>query len=319
MDAITKAVYQSDKKKLLDLLRKGADINFIDRGGRTPLMNAVAAGKDEIVELLLKRGADPNVQDKLGFTALHCAAQDYRIAVMKLLLDNGAEVDVQDGYGNTALWRATSNSRGRGDAIKLLLSAGADRTLKNKNGKSPEDVANIVDNFDLKQFFKSSKLEHPVQVRKGRSAQPKPRSSKKRDAPFMEHPTGKFANALAAMTSAIERLHELEAWDRWITFCGQGQGHRADSYHVGKLHLLGDTIDVGIGKIDVPAVLKAGGLREGEVQILIEANGRLRVAGATANQMARVLDGLFRSQLGVRNFEDDGDYAVGTEWRDDAG
>jgi len=50
-----------------------------------------------------------------------------------------------------------------------------------------------------------------------------------RDAPFMEHPTGEFPDAALAMESAIERLRSLDRWDRWITFCGQGQGGRVDS------------------------------------------------------------------------------------------
>ena len=44
------------------------------------------------------------------------------------------------------------------------------------------------------------------------------------DEPFMEHPTGEFPDAVAAMTSTIERLRSIRNWDHWIAFCGQGQG-----------------------------------------------------------------------------------------------
>ena len=40
----------------------------------------------------------------------------------------------------------------------------------------------------------------------------------------------------------------------------------------------------------------------------------VRVAGASPEQFAALLDALFRSQLGVRPFEDEEDYAVGAEW-----
>jgi hypothetical protein len=45
------------------------------------------------------------------------------------------------------------NSKGKGEGIKLLLASGADRNMKNKTGKSPLDIARVVTNFNLLQFF----------------------------------------------------------------------------------------------------------------------------------------------------------------------
>jgi hypothetical protein len=61
------------------------------------------------VELLLARGGDAlelDARDQLGFTALHLAAQG-----------------------------------GRAEAIRLLLQAGADPSIRNNNGRTPLDVA----------------------------------------------------------------------------------------------------------------------------------------------------------------------------------
>jgi hypothetical protein len=139
------------------------------------------------------------------------------------------------------------------------------------------------------------------------------------DEPFMEHPTGLFSNAVSAMENAIVRLRALESCDRWIAFCGQGQGSRPDSYHVAEVRLRGDEIRIDEPQVDVSAVLEVGDLEADEIEVESNGAGGLRVRRATPAQLARFLDGLFRGQLGVRKFDDDGDYAVGAEWCDDAG
>jgi hypothetical protein len=134
------------------------------------------------------------------------------------------------------------------------------------------------------------------------------------DDPFMEHPTGEFPDAVCAMESAIERLRALPTWDDWITICAQGQGGRADSYHVVELRLRGEQIDVAGKQIDLPAVFEEAGLDQNDLDVRVEPSGLLRVIGATPSQLASFLDGLFRAEFDIREFEDDGDYAVGAEW-----
>lgn len=51
------------------LIEKGADINNVDRRGRTPLMEASLFGRIKVVELLLRHGADPHAKDRKGRNA----------------------------------------------------------------------------------------------------------------------------------------------------------------------------------------------------------------------------------------------------------
>ena len=139
------------------------------------------------------------------------------------------------------------------------------------------------------------------------------------DEPFMEHPAGEFPNAVSAMENAIARLRALDSWDRWIAFCGQGQGSRPDSYHVAEVLLRGDEIRIDEPHVDLSAVFKAGGLEENEIDVQSDGAGMIRIGRATDEQLARFLDGLFRGKLGIREFDDEGDYSVGAEWCDDAG
>jgi ankyrin repeat protein len=125
-----------------------------DGDGRTPLFYAVAKDDANRVRTLLEAGANVNVRDKNGETPLHLAAKDFRLAAAAMLLAYGAKVDAQDNQGNTPLFRAVFESRGRGEMIQQLLSAGADKTLVNRYGMSPEMAAHSITNYDVARHFK---------------------------------------------------------------------------------------------------------------------------------------------------------------------
>jgi ankyrin repeat protein len=139
--------------KVQAAIAEGADIDALDRDRRTPLFYAAGYGATEVVAELIRSGADPNKRDKNLETPLHFAAREYHIETGRLLLKHGAAVDAQDADGNTPLSHAVFYSRGRGDAIKLLLSFGADRTLCNRADVSPEKLANTIKNFDVRLFL----------------------------------------------------------------------------------------------------------------------------------------------------------------------
>ena len=64
------------------------------------------------------------------------------------------------------------------------------------------------------------------------------------DAPFMEHPTGEFSTAVDAMENAIARLRALPEWNRWITFCAQGEGSSPDTTRCAEVRLLSDVLEL---------------------------------------------------------------------------
>lgn len=153
MNKFFTAIAKNDMESISQLLREGFDPNAKDADGRTALMHAVLNGKDELIKLLISNGADVQAQDLQGNSALHFASQNYRVSAATLLLEAGAIVDVRDEYGNTPLGRAVFNSQGRGEIIDLFLKNGADRYAKNNNGKTPFDLAHLIANYDVKQFF----------------------------------------------------------------------------------------------------------------------------------------------------------------------
>jgi ankyrin repeat protein len=152
LSKLLKAVFQGSLTAVKAAIKEGENINEKDRDGRTPLFQAVTDGNIAIVSELLDNGAEVNARDKSQETPLHFAAREHQIEIAKLLLNRGALVDAQDLHGNTPLGGAVFASRGRPEMI-LLLNHSADKTLKNKHGVSPEELAKSIGNYDVSGFL----------------------------------------------------------------------------------------------------------------------------------------------------------------------
>lgn len=104
------------------LLENGADINAKSSEG-TPLYEAAAKGKIDIVKLLVEKGADINIaSDRM--TALHIAAYRGKFDVLKLLVQEGGDVNLKTEDGKTVLYEAIRG--GHSNIVKWLIDRGAD-------------------------------------------------------------------------------------------------------------------------------------------------------------------------------------------------
>ncbi|CAL4073810.1 unnamed protein product, partial [Meganyctiphanes norvegica] len=103
--------------------------------GLTPLISAAMRQSDNIgiARILLEAGADPNILQKgVNRTALHYTALiPNREEFAKLLLDYGADSDIKDNGGDTALH--ITADKGRKEVAKILLAAGANKSLHNND------------------------------------------------------------------------------------------------------------------------------------------------------------------------------------------
>jgi hypothetical protein len=109
----------------------------------SPLMLAAIRGYAAVCQQLIERDADVN---KPGWTPLHYAATGGHEDIMQLLLDNNAYVDAASPNGSTPLMMAAMY--GTAAAVRLLLEAGADPSLKNDLGLTAIDFAAKVQKTD---------------------------------------------------------------------------------------------------------------------------------------------------------------------------
>ncbi|GJP30919.1 hypothetical protein CLOM_g7317 [Closterium sp. NIES-68] len=160
------------------LLRNGVDVNALDRGGSTPLLEAVKNGHSKAAQALQAAGAalllkDPaatlcrlaaaaageNTTTTTATTpaASACASGSppkaasksggSSVEYLERLLEAGADVNAQDHAGCTALHVACAN---RSIAVaKLLMAHGADPHLEDMSGNTAYDLAKAAGSRDL--------------------------------------------------------------------------------------------------------------------------------------------------------------------------
>jgi len=111
------------------LIRHGADINFQDRYGATPLNYASLYGLTGFADLLVYYGAETDLKSYDGTTPLMSAIWAGYDDVADLLVQNGANLESRDSEGNTPFLIAAQN----GDTLMfdLLMRNGVDIYEKN--------------------------------------------------------------------------------------------------------------------------------------------------------------------------------------------
>ena len=131
------------------LLNEGAEINWQNSAGWTPLMIAAAEKHLEAVELLLAAKADPNIRNNYGRTALMFAVIYGQNDIVARLLAAGANPDLVpfDQSGWTALIAAAA--RGHARTVQLLLQSGADPNIRARNGQTALELARSEGHEDV--------------------------------------------------------------------------------------------------------------------------------------------------------------------------
>jgi len=79
------AARYGDEQDVVQLLGSGANVNYTDAGGSSPLHMAAANGHLAIVKLLLANGANVDSQNESGNTALHWAALNGHSTLLYLI------------------------------------------------------------------------------------------------------------------------------------------------------------------------------------------------------------------------------------------
>mmetsp|Transcript_6911 Transcript_6911/g.17553 ORF Transcript_6911/g.17553 Transcript_6911/m.17553 type:complete len:393 (-) Transcript_6911:283-1461(-) len=167
------AAISGSQALMLELLRRGADADAVDKQGKSPLHWAVAAGDllavealsrrpdvdvnrafcsgetslhiavylehVETVDLLISHSADCCSIDRQGRTPLHVAATVGNVVIIQKLLAKGSCGFRPDRTGRTALHCACA--KGKADAVTALVSSGANVEVYDKSGITPLYIA----------------------------------------------------------------------------------------------------------------------------------------------------------------------------------
>jgi len=88
---INEAAAKGDLVDVQRHLKKGADVNALNKDGVTPLMLAVGAGNANLVTYLLDKGANANARNKDGITPLRIATDLKHEDVVMFLEQHGAK------------------------------------------------------------------------------------------------------------------------------------------------------------------------------------------------------------------------------------
>jgi hypothetical protein len=138
------AIQYNDAAATKRLVSEGANVNALNRDGKTPLLYA----KNVLfASYLIKQGADVRAQDKEGRTLLHLILEKFYYEnpselrkFVKLLVKNGADVNHLDAEGRSPLMIAAEKQHG--DVVQYLLRSGANRELIMR-GLAPHYVSSL--------------------------------------------------------------------------------------------------------------------------------------------------------------------------------
>mmetsp|Transcript_21787 Transcript_21787/g.32574 ORF Transcript_21787/g.32574 Transcript_21787/m.32574 type:complete len:891 (-) Transcript_21787:80-2752(-) len=127
------------------LVAKGADVNAADKDGTNALMAACARGHTDLVRAMLKvPGVELNQQNTDGHTALMFAYNgknqvetlwERYVLFLQDQEESGDEVDKDDATGT----RIKESLDKHSELVKELIAAGADESLKDKEGHVAKD------------------------------------------------------------------------------------------------------------------------------------------------------------------------------------
>jgi uncharacterized protein len=144
---------QENSTKTVDYLinAKGIDLNQPNMTDETPLMFAALYGQLAEVKILVDQKQVP--VNRPGWSPLHYACTNGHYDIALFLLDKGAVVDALSPNETTPLMMAIR--AGNIQLARLLLDRGADIRLRNQQGYSAIDAAELFNQEEIQKGLRA--------------------------------------------------------------------------------------------------------------------------------------------------------------------
>ena len=144
---------QEKSMKTVDYLinAKGIDLNQTNITNETPLMFAALYGMLPEVKILVNQKEVP--VNRSGWTPLHYACTNGHLDIALFLLDKGAAVDAPSPNETTPIMMAIR--AGNIQLVRLLLDRGADIRIRNQQGYSAIDVAELFNQEEIQKGLRA--------------------------------------------------------------------------------------------------------------------------------------------------------------------
>jgi ankyrin repeat protein len=159
------AIYENNYGIVELLINKGADVNYENKNGKTPLLAAIdnsnrekhekEKGKEnnyevscDIVKLLIDKGANVSALNKDGINPIEHAIYGNNYEIMDLLFEKGVKINDKNGSGNTPLHLAVY--RNNLAMVNFLIGKGAD--INEINAKNLTPLLVVKDKLDYRRY-----------------------------------------------------------------------------------------------------------------------------------------------------------------------
>lgn len=145
--------YDDDIDEIIDLVKKGADVNYRIDNGMSPLLLCAIKNNYKTAALLLKAGADVNITDKNLCSPLMYSIMYHNFPMFDLLVDS-CDLNLRDRNGYTALMYA-KKAEASYMFDKLIQKGALINVLNNYN----ETIFDIESSIDDSSFRPKKKVE----------------------------------------------------------------------------------------------------------------------------------------------------------------